>query len=684
MKQVKRFFLILLLSAASLLLFHCGETEPMEPGTQASTNSAPLAPAELSIEQSGDELTLAWLDRSSIESGFYLYYGLNAEKSLNTRLILPADSLSHTLTELQANKTYQLWLSAFNSSGESAVLNRFFTYQSPIEGPEQFIVSKSNELYLRLSWNPVSNASGYQVYLSNTVVQPVTPERLLGESATQVTLGPLEPQTFYTLWLEAFNEFSKSQAVSGGARTGGSEILPPRSPLSVSNKAISMDQINLYWTDRADNEEQYEIYINTEDRLPNDFPPAYVLDEDSELAEITGLYMATTYFFWIRSVNAGGKSATVESQSTTLGFSPEAPQNLQLSNSDNNHVTLTWTDPNEGQSRYKIYWNIENQKPPQAQMTTSFETSSTSSEYLSANTKYWFWLEAFNALGTSSDLEGQIRTAGGPKSPSDLVLTANGPTSFTATWESGGSSSGYYIYWSGSDEKPNTAQANVNSFSSSFTANNLLPGVNYTVWLESYNSIGSSPDISNAVQLPSEGIFYLIDDEYRVENGDFPPFVQNILDFNDVYWSTTNPRSGSRSIAWEMLSTNTEAVQWANLWINAGNNVSVDLTGMNTIHLSLRATSPVSFDLQIGQNDDGRILSKTPLYAGTTWSNYSLRLPDGNRSEDPNPTDFNWQGGGQSLSNIMRLIELNYSPGQGGNPDNVNTTVFIDEVYFSD
>ncbi|MFN3316012.1 MAG: fibronectin type III domain-containing protein, partial [Raineya sp.] len=105
-------------------------------------------------------------------------------------------------------------------------------------------------------------------------------------------------------------------------------VAPPTAPTTLTATAVSQTQINLSWTDNANNETAYKV-----ERSPNGTDSwveiAGSLAANTNTFENTGLTANTTYFYRVRASNAGGDSPYSNvASATTLPNAPTAPTTL--------------------------------------------------------------------------------------------------------------------------------------------------------------------------------------------------------------------------------------------------------------------------------------------------------------------------------------------------------------------
>jgi hypothetical protein len=115
---------------------------------------------------------------------------------------------------------------------------------------------------------------------------------------------------------------------------------------------------------------------------------------------------------------------------------PAAPSSFNAVANSSTSISLRWIDNSganaDAETGFKIYLNTVNSKPANAIQTTSANASSWIATGLTPQTPYFFWVEAFNSLGTSFDATASASTLAGP---AFINLVSNGDfTNGTNGW----------------------------------------------------------------------------------------------------------------------------------------------------------------------------------------------------------------------------------------------------------
>jgi hypothetical protein len=177
---------------------------------------------------------------------------------------------------------------------------------------------------------------------------------------------------------------------------------PPDDPSNLSATATSSSQINLAWTDNANNEDGFKIERSLDGV---NFTQVATVGANVTTYSATGLQAGTTYYFRVRSFNTGGDSgySNTASATTPAATIPTAPSGVTVTAVSPSQLNVKWTDKSNNEDGFKIercrgtkcngYVEI-------AQVGPNVNTYSDTG--LTTNTTYRYRVRAFNALGNSS------------------------------------------------------------------------------------------------------------------------------------------------------------------------------------------------------------------------------------------------------------------------------------------
>jgi hypothetical protein len=180
--------------------------------------------------------------------------------------------------------------------------------------------------------------------------------------------------------------------------------VPPAAPTSLAATTVSSSQINLTWTDNANNENGFKVEQSTDG---TNFTQIAMLGSNAVSFSVTGLSASTTYFYRVASFNDAGNSAFSNTASATTSAPPPplpaAPSGLSATAASSTQINLSWTDNSGNESGFRI----ERCKNPNctnfaqiaqvgAGVTTFADTT------VNRNTAYNYRVRAFNAAGNSA------------------------------------------------------------------------------------------------------------------------------------------------------------------------------------------------------------------------------------------------------------------------------------------
>jgi acid phosphatase type 7 len=180
--------------------------------------------------------------------------------------------------------------------------------------------------------------------------------------------------------------------------------VPPAAPASLTATTFSSSQINLSWTDNANNENGFKVEQSTDGTT---FTQIAMLGSNTVSFSATGLSASTTYHYRVVSFNDAGNSAFSNTASATTSAAPPAsiaaPSGLTATAVSRTQINLSWTDNSGNETGFKIERcknaNCTNYVEI-AQVGTNVATFADTT--VNRNTAYRYRVRAFNAGGNSS------------------------------------------------------------------------------------------------------------------------------------------------------------------------------------------------------------------------------------------------------------------------------------------
>ena len=410
---------------------------------------------------------------------------------------------------LNAGTTYYFRVRAYNDYGYSySNIASATTYSAPgsPEAPGGLTATAVSTNQIDLSWTDNAyDETGYKVEYSIDQVL-WTGAGSLPANITAYQLTGLAAGTTYYFRVYAYNEYgnsNRSEIVS--ATTISNSAGTPAAPTALTVTVISDNQINLFWTDNADNETGYQLEYSTDDI--EWFLKAFI-GADSETFNCIGLYSGTTYYFRVCAFNDYGHSgySNIVSATTSPPGSPAAPTNLTATAASTSQINLSWTDNANDETGYAVERSLSGSSGPWSEIASSLPANTTNYQDtgLSAGTPYYYRVRAYNGNGYSGySNTADAYTSSGLSLPPEL--TTNDVTSFSSSSAYLGgniSYTGMPAYYErgvcySTSINPTTASSKVivsGSGTGSFTTNVTGLSANTTYYVRAYaiNSAGTA------------------------------------------------------------------------------------------------------------------------------------------------------------------------------------------------
>ena len=250
----------------------------------------------------------------------------------------------------------------------------------------------------------------------------------------------LTPATTYYYRVASSSNTDGQSAYSNvaSATTDAAPPTPPAAPSNLNGSATSSTSVNLFWTDKSDNESSFDIYQAASPGGSSTL--AQTVSANVTSAAIDGLSPATTYEFKVTAVNSAGPSVDSNILEITTPVAidpPNAPSALKVGSATSSSLTLNWTKNSDNETGFRIY-RSSSEDGTYGQIAEPSATSYTNTG-LSASTTYWYKVEAYNDAGPSA----QTAPASGttlpppvtvPSPPTNPVVSNITSSSATLNW----------------------------------------------------------------------------------------------------------------------------------------------------------------------------------------------------------------------------------------------------------
>ncbi|XP_078610680.1 tenascin-X-like isoform X3 [Branchiostoma floridae x Branchiostoma japonicum] len=515
-----------------------------------------------------NRLQVAWEPPASVNGvleGYRLYYQVRGEDSPRVVQLGP-ESTRYTLTSLESNTQYIVWVSAFTGAGEGLRSGNIAVRTSGgIPGPVRSLRGDPiSPTSVRVQWEtPTYNADGvqgYRLYYMQVGGRDIPAITLEGNLQSYILSG-LQPNSGYEIWLVAFSPAGDGQESPHITVRTGSSATPvqpqlPGTPQDVRVSAVDPFTILVHWQPPTSGGDisNYLVYYQVADEN-RAFSVQSGANERSHL--LGGLQPDTQYLIWIVGVSpvgVGQRSPAVRVQTQDVDVLPDAPRGLEVTPIGPTMIRVQWVPPGGGGtvSGYRIYYQAPGQPSSSLEADASERTRIIGQ--LLPNTEYTVWLLAFNEAGDGSETQRFIvrTTAAVPGFVPRINVTAIDDTTLWVSWqapETGAPVRGYRIYYQAVGGDQMTSQVETGPLEQSQAVSGLEPGIEYIIWIVAFSNQGDSEDsprvrIRTGARVPDSA---QILPEIRPVAGD-PGIPQDI--------QGTSLSSSSIQVQWQEPATN--------------------------------------------------------------------------------------------------------------------------------
>ena len=307
---------------------------------------------------------LAWTDNANNETGFSVERCTGAACTNFVQIAsLAANTTSYQNIGLTSSTTYRYQVRASNGSVNSGYSNiASATTQAgttlPV-APTLLGATAVSSSQINLSWTDnANNETGFSVErCAGATCTNFVAIASLGANATAYQNTGLSSSTAYRYQVRAFNGAGNSGYSNIASATTQATTTAPAAPTLLGATAVSSSQINLSWTDNANNETGFLVEQCAGATCTN-FVQTASLGANTTSYQNTGLSASTTYRYRVRATNGAGPSgySNIASATTSAASSgaPAAPSNLVAVMYSATWVEVTWTDNSTNETGFRL------------------------------------------------------------------------------------------------------------------------------------------------------------------------------------------------------------------------------------------------------------------------------------------------------------------------------------------
>jgi len=285
-------------------------------GTPRIPDAAPIAPDRPVLTAGSRKLGVSW-QAVELAAAYEVWFGTSNNSSQAQKFgnDITRGVTETTITGLNNETTYYVWIKAKNSVGESGFSPPANAKPSAFvdvpDTPDTPAVASGNR-ELSVSWQAVEGALFYEVWTGTTNNSASAVKHGADLSGTSVTLTGLSNGTTYYIWIKAKNDIGTSGfSPAAIGRPQAPITVPPQAPEGIPLVIAGNGKLTVSWQ-AVEYASAYELWAGTSSSSASATKRGGDVYDLS--ADITGLDNETVYYVWIKAKNNIG----------TSGFSPAA------------------------------------------------------------------------------------------------------------------------------------------------------------------------------------------------------------------------------------------------------------------------------------------------------------------------------------------------------------------------
>jgi phosphodiesterase/alkaline phosphatase D-like protein len=371
--------------------------------TGPAASTVPAAPSDLTATGAIDHIHLTWADNSSNEDNFDLWRKQDGSYWLPL-VKPPANTTSYADYNVLSGVIYSYAIRAQNEVGSSDWSNYVSASvadpgTAPPSAPSGLSASAVSSTQINLSWTDNSgNEDGFKIERSLSAASGFLQIAAVGANVTTYSDTGVGPDTTYYYRVCAYNE-AASSAYSNTASATTSQVVPAP-PTNLTAAPASTSEIDLSWTDNADNESGFKVERSLS--ATSGFSQVAVVGENVTSHRDTGLSPGTAYCYRVRAYNGAGNSAYSNvAMTNTFDTPPAPPTGLTATAVSSSQIDLAWVDNADNEDSFDIERSLSAGSGFAVVASVGANVTSYQDTGLNASTTYYYKVRARNTAGAS-------------------------------------------------------------------------------------------------------------------------------------------------------------------------------------------------------------------------------------------------------------------------------------------
>lgn len=312
---------------------------------------------------------------------------------------LSSDARSWFDTGVIPNAQYTYRIKARSATNESVYSNEVTIANTYLESPSFLQANVVSGSVIELKWVDNSiNETAFEVWRKVHGENDYKLYATLGQNAKSFIDDEVNTGIQYYYMVRAYSDQTNTYSAFSYPVSLGVGILTPPSNLNYS--VTSDTQITLTWKDNSDNENSFKV----ERKVGEDgsWTEITTLSANTTSYSISGLVPYVHYYFRVRAYSYNYSSGSYSNEIEVSTGVPKAPSSLVVDTLSSSEVSLSWKDNSTNELGFKI----ERRKQGESRYRVIGEVGPGTTGYmdrgLSAGTRYYYRVQAFNKSGSSN------------------------------------------------------------------------------------------------------------------------------------------------------------------------------------------------------------------------------------------------------------------------------------------
>jgi fibronectin type 3 domain-containing protein len=350
---------------------------------------------------------------------------------IDVHTTLPPQTESYSDSLLTPGESYSYIVQAYNPTASTGVSGVLTATTNVPAIPTMLSDSTISATEIQLSWlDNATGETGYEIErCEGSGCSDFAPSDTTAADATSIVIGGLDGSAAHQFRVRAFN----ASGSSGYSNTVIGRADVPPAPTALAGELVSPSQLDLTWSDNAENETAYIV-----ERCDGSGCVGFAVI-DSIAADLSAFSdntvgIDTVYRYRVRASNAVGPSAyTAEVEVST--YRPATPTGLAAQPISATRVDLTWTDVAANDTAIVVERCVGVDCSAFSELdVVAPAATSYSDTTATVNNWYAYRLRAINVAGSSAPTDSAVAGTFIPSDPSGLTAFTNSATNITLEW----------------------------------------------------------------------------------------------------------------------------------------------------------------------------------------------------------------------------------------------------------